>query len=95
MLAKELEEKGSSAFKKEFKERASEFENLPMNTEELARIFKAFHTKAKDEFDKIEGLLRTVNEALGQSELFKEIGSSFNGPAGGAWAKVEKRFLFD
>jgi hypothetical protein len=90
MLAKELREEKQRRIKKEFEERAREFENLPISAEELGQILQVFHAKAKDEFEKIEGLLRAVNEALGQSELFKEMGSSFNGPAGGAWSKVEK-----
>lgn len=89
-LAKELREEKELRIRKEFEERAKQFDNLPISAEELGRILQAFHEKAKEEYDKIERLLRAVNEALGQSEILKELGSSYNGTSGGAWTKIEK-----
>lgn len=89
-LAKELREEKELRIRKEFEERAKQFDNLPISAEELGRILQAFHEKAKEEYDKIERLLRAVNEALGQSEILKEFGSSYNGSSGGAWTKIEK-----
>ena len=89
-LAKELREEKELRIRKEFEERAKQFDNLPISAEELGRILQAFHEKAKEEYDKIERLLRAVNEALEQSEILKEFGSSYNGSSGGAWTKIEK-----
>src|SRR5690606_25156066 len=89
-LAKELREEKELRIRKEFEERAKQFDNLPISAEELGRILQAFHEKAKEEYDKIERLLRAVNEALAQSEILNELGSPYNGTSGGAWTKIEK-----
>ena len=89
LLAKELREEKDRRILKEFVEKAGQYDRLPIKAEELGGIFKALSEKANDEFVKLEGVLKAVNEALSESELFKEVGSSFVG-AGDAWKKVEQ-----
>lgn len=89
-LAKELREEKELRVRKEFEDKARAFQNLPIPTEELGHLLYSFHAKAQEEYDKIEKLLKAVDEALGQSEILKEFGSSYNGTSGGAWTKIEK-----
>lgn len=89
-LAKELKAEKQLRIKKEFEEKAAQFDNLPITTEELGHILRVFSEKAKEEYEKLERLLMAVNEALEQSALFKEVGSSHFSVGGDAWSKVEK-----
>ena len=63
--------------------------NLPIKASEIGPVFKLLAEKAPKEFKAIDSLLKAADEALGQSKLYKEIGSNHQGPSN-AWDKVEQ-----
>ena len=89
LLEKQLQEEKDQRLVKQFVEKAQGFVNLPIKADEIGPVFKAIAEKAPKEFEQVDSLLKAVDEALGQSKLFKEIGSSHQG-ASNAWDKVEQ-----
>ena len=89
LLEKELKDERDQRLIKQYIEKAESFSNLPIKASEIGPVFKTLAEKAPKEFEKIDSLLKAVDEALGQSKLYKEIGSNHQGPSN-AWAKVEQ-----
>jgi len=78
-LRKELDEHKRQLREKEYVELAkSEYSALPgMKPEELGQLLmRAEDALAKEDFDKLSGLLKTVSKVIKSSALFEELGSA-------------------
>lgn len=89
LLEKQLQNEVDQRLVKQFVEKAEAFSNLPIKASEIGPVFKTLAERAPKEFEKIDSILKAVDEALGQSKLYKEIGSNHQG-ASNAWDKVEQ-----
>lgn len=89
-LEKVLKAEREERLRKEYIAKAAGFKHLPVKPEEFGLVLKGLAEKAPEEYSKVEGLLKVVDEALGQGKLFSELGRSGEGAGGSAWAKIEK-----
>lgn len=85
-LRKEKEQKRLS----EFISKAEQFDNLPVNPNEFGKILKNFADSDEEGFQKLMEVLKSADESINQSGLFKERGSSIGDTASDAWGKIEK-----
>lgn len=73
---------------REFVAKAAALKNLSLNADEMGPVFKTLSESAPDAWAKIEGLLKTANQQLSQTALFREIGTSGGASAGSAWGRA-------
>lgn len=76
---------------KEYIEKASVFEALPVNAQDIGPVFKRVAQVSKEDYDKLEALLKAADEQLVQNNiLLKEVGAGgANSVEQPAWEKVE------
>lgn len=90
-LEKELQKEIDEKIEKQFIEKVkTEFNSLPVESSEFGKLLKSLNQKAPEEFEKLESLLKTLNGAIGEGTVFREIGSNNDGGAVGAWGQIEK-----
>jgi len=90
-LEKELQKEIDEKIEKQFIEKAkNEFSSLPVKSDDFGKLLKSINEKAPEEFEKLEKLMKTLNGAIGEGTVFREIGSNSDGGAVGAWGKIEK-----
>lgn len=73
---------------KEFVAKAAGLKNLALNAAEMGPVFKQLAEAAPEAWAKIEGVLKTANEHLAKSVLFREIGTSGGATSGSAWGRA-------
>jgi len=73
---------------REFVAKAKDYQGLPMEAEEMGKVFKTLSEKAPDEFGKVEELLKKADAAIAQGNLFREVGKTANGGDGGVYEKL-------
>lgn len=86
-LRKEKEQKRLN----EFISKAEQFNNLPVKPNEFGKILKNLADSDEKGFQKLMEVLKSADESLNQSGLFKEKGSSVGDTASDSWGKIEKR----
>lgn len=75
-LEKELKVERDIRKMKEFEERAKSFKHLGVNSNELATIMKSLSESDTENFEKVERILKSLNNQMGQgSSLYSELGS--------------------
>lgn len=87
-LKKEIEEK----HQREFLAKAEQFDRIPNTTaKDLAEVLKSFSSIDEKNYAKLEGILKSANEALSNAAIFQEIGGNGSGLAGSnSYSKIEK-----
>lgn len=73
----------------EFTKRAEALTHLPAKPEDFAKVLKSLHEAAPEAFAAVEKVLQGANEALKQSDLFREVGKGGSGTGGSAMAEIE------
>ena len=89
-LEKQLDEEKTLRIKKEFKEKASEFKHLGVETDSLAETLRLVQKNAPEHYGEVEKILKTADETIGKSAMFSEFGSNVHTQGGSAWSKIEK-----
>jgi|GEM_PF-1716486 len=88
-LEESLKKINDEKITKEYVEKAKEFDSLNSETEELGKVLKSIAEFDNAAYEKVLGILKSANEVVKKSDVFKEYGSSGTGDAGSAWAKIE------
>lgn len=86
-----IKEQKDAAKKQEYITKAATYTNLPIKAEEFGLVLKELSEKAPEALAKLEEVLKSVNEQLGENVLMKEIGGNGSGLSGQqSMTKVEK-----
>lgn len=75
----------------EYISKAKEFDALPVKADDFGVVLKDLSEKVPESYESILTLLKSVNESMKSSDIFKEAGSnsSGEGATGSAWEKME------
>ncbi|MFA7018529.1 MAG: hypothetical protein WC239_06060 [Sphaerochaetaceae bacterium] len=87
-LVKKLEDE---AMNREYVAKAMVFKALPIKAEELGPVLKRVAQSSKDDYDKVEAVLKAANELVERNNLLmKELGASGGSDTGSdVWTRVE------
>ncbi len=75
---------------KEQVEKAKEFKKLALNGEDFGKVLKDIKGLGGDNYDKVMAVLKSAEEQLEKSNVFKIHGSNRDSSGSDAWAKIEK-----
>ena len=91
-LEKVLKEETDKRVTREFVQKSKEqYSNIPTECDELAYILKSVHQHDKNLGAKLEGVLKSANEAISKGDLLKEIGTSHAGAVNSVADEVASR----
>lgn len=78
----------------QFTAKAAGYTNVPAASDELALVLKSAHDVSPDFGKQLEGILDRVNAAVGESPVFKSLGSNGHQSTGGgssdAWSRINQ-----
>lgn len=72
-----------------FRNIAASFDRLPIQAEVFAPIFRNFAKADKEGFEKLQALLKAVNECVEKGYLFKSVGTQKNTDGLSAWERAQ------